>query len=228
MLEGQGIVPKTIDINDPDEFFVSDYISNAMTLREKIKNLLSTDDIAEIERIVKETLIKWDKLVTIVNSDEIHKVELKKNDNNLFFVYLDSLLCSGPMGTSSSFIQRKRNAVLKRAYKLIKSKKIISKIDSVYPSGFPVIHGDFHANNVIAGNDSIYIIDLENCRFGAPEVELAYFYAQISLLLNDKKELLKCFDMFIMEKMSMLTDMGLFWRIYQIFFRVVKLNRRFY
>lgn len=205
-----------------DGMFVTEYVEGGESLRTKIKNLLQSNDEIEVARLVQETLSKW-KQFRMKMADH---GDLANHSDNMacFDFYLMSLLVSGPIETKWSVFMRYRNRFLLEMFRY-RYKGYVANLLS--GKRIEVIHGDFHANNVMVGKlGKVYLLDFENLRYGLPEIELAYMVTQLNKLTEGRLVLSKEISDYI-KKCKIVEDYGLYEEVLKIYKKAVSYNPRF-
>ena len=202
--------------------FITECIEEGVTLRKKIKELLSQDDEDGIVRLVQETLLKWKEFrIIMVEHDNLVTVSdsLKSFDN-----YLMSLMVSGPIETKWSLFMRYRNRVLLELFRW-RYKNKVSKL--TINQKREIIHGDFHANNVVIDRSGkVFLLDFENAQTGIADIELAYMVAQLHNLLKVKCSIVKRIDS-MLEEHELINDSSVFGSIMDIYDKAISWNPRF-
>ena len=223
-LKGKNLTPKFFDSYEND-MLIAKYVEG-QSLRFCLKNLVveNDDNYQKICNIICDTLLKWQTLVMELTKLHIDGIQ-RLSSRDEYSKYLVSLLLSGPfdakkLGKFRLFLNRQILRLFLYWYHDVFNE--IKDIEGKY-----VTHGDFHANNILIENGKIYLIDLEGVQLGSPELELAYFYSQIRLLIRRNKELLKEIDLFI-DKNIVIVDKGSFHRVLKVFDSAIKYNSRFY
>jgi len=227
ILQGRGITPEYVEEAEHPDLVITEFLPKSTTLREKIKELLEYHMEEDI-RILVETLIReWIEYVERVSP---HRKELagEETGEDLFRKYLSSLLKSGPFGTTEKRTESMKNRVLYKVYLRTRTGKVRKLIRSLNYTELPLVHGDFHANNVLVAGDHPVIIDLESVRSGIPEIEIAYMYAQICLLIRDRKDLMHQLNEYLVKKISANYSKSAFRYFFRLFYRAIRKNHRFY
>lgn len=177
-LDGIPCVPRVIW---SENVLATEYLVNSYTFREW---LCANSDKDIFSVYLKDILGKYKLLMKKINdvssdgSDDF-------NDDKQLEIFFDKLLFSGPYGSTVHKIEKIRNKMF-RLY-LTKKGVFADKIKSKKR----LVHGDFHLNNILVGNNSAYIIDLENIDYGNANIELAYWYVQAWILIYENNEMVK-------------------------------------
>lgn len=163
-LKGLGITPQYID---DDLMFITEFV-DGRTLRNTIKSLEESGDSDRIYQIVTETLKKWKAFVNALSDsyDVYHNMVRLQDDFNKF---LGTLLLSGPFETKClNKLEWIKNLVIYRCLKMIAGltlKKVLKEKCTM-----SIIHGDLHANNLLVAADKVFLVDLENVRWGGQKL----------------------------------------------------------
>lgn len=226
-LKNSDITPKLLLLSDcdGDNYFATEKVGRGLTLRNVVKELYCKGNIYKICNILKSTFAKWNHLIMTLEGYEPQTFDYYINDN-LFRRYMSSLLCSGPFESSIYKIERFRNIMINQCLRLC-LKRRMNYVKFLQDKNKILCHGDFHANNVLIDKSEPYFIDLEDVRYGVPEIELAYLYVQICCLVNNNMVIRKEIDEFIKRKILAITDMNLFWDVFELYFKIIRLNHRF-
>lgn len=208
------------------EVFLTQYIDNAETLRSALIKLAENKKYKTFLQIVQKTFETWNRAVKSIS---ISNVDFPSGEPiKLYRRYLRSLLCSGPINTKANKFLTQRNTLIYFLYRIGIDWRVRKVLSSLNKSLLPIIHGDFHANNVLVDNDlNVYIIDYENVGHGVAEIEIAYMYSQIRLLCKNKKELLDKIDLIMKSEIINSYNMVLFDYVLNHFNKAIKLNNRF-
>lgn len=208
------------------EVFLTQYIDNAETLRCALIKLAENKKYETFLQIVQKTFETWNRAVKSIS---ISNVDFPSGEPiKLYRRYLRSLLCSGPINTKANKFLTQRNTLIYFLYRIGIDWRVRKVLSSLNKSLLPIVHGDFHANNVLVDNDlNVYIIDYENVGHGVAEIEIAYMYSQIRLLCKNKKELLDKIDLIMKSEIINSYNMVLFDYVLNHFNKAIKLNNRF-
>ena len=225
-LERECIVYKTLDgLNITPKYFggVIPAFQNieAITLRQKIIELSDRNEDDKIVKIVVDVIKKW---VVFIDKSRSTILDLKMSDPIWEFSerYLWALLLSSPLDNHLGKFERCRNEVIHSVISKL-YKKIIKKEIERAGSKPVIIHGDFHANNVLVDNkDNTYIIDFEDIRKGLPEQELAFMISMISGLVT--KNRLKEIEERVMGLLPNYINISLFRKVLCIYKFAVNFN----
>ena len=243
-LQGKEVTPVYVPEEDYPELVVSEFLTESGTLRSRLKQLMgnetengknidtkasegakNTDDAIRV--LVEKMLTKWMTYVQTLSQSEVD-IPRTETGERLFKKYLSSILTSGPFDTKAgkleNYMNRARNKFITK-FRMGKARKMI--LQCSYEE-LPFVHGDFHANNILVAGDEPMIIDLESTRTGIPEIELAYMYAQIVLLIRDRKELIHKLNQFIKKNLTLIRDKKVFLYFFRIYYRSIRRNHRFY
>ncbi|MBR3537833.1 MAG: aminoglycoside phosphotransferase family protein [Eubacterium sp.] len=216
LLKEEAITPAS-QSDVPEDMLVMEFLPDAVTLRKCLKEC--GQDPESVKKVIEDVFSAWYRGVrTLGKAPEEEEAE---SDYSLFDRYLYSLLCSGPFEMK----QRKAEWYRNRAIRKVMSKKAakcLKQREEGEPSG---IHGDFHANNVLISKGRCCLIDLENAGIGCPDIEMAYLYAQLKLLLRDQTEIIRWMNHYLE---SMISDRQLFRYCAKVYYRAIRLNHRFY
>lgn len=205
-------------------FFTTEYVES-YTLRQYILILQDSkeDSKEKVLSVIKKVL---DNYKLMLKSLELlqEKCE-KKSFNEQLSIYLSKLMSSGPDGKHVSGIEKIHN----RIWSFYLRRFLIRKHFKNFDSKEVVIHGDFHLNNEIIDVDSnVYIIDFENVIYGSATVELAYWYAQMWVLLYENKE----YENILHEEISKILmekyfEQNLFWKVVSLYKVGISMNSQF-
>ena len=226
-LQGQGLTPVYIEREDAPELLITEYMETEGTLREVLKNLEEAGDTERIYRLVSALFRKWCNYVKLLSA-ESEAMNLSGTGEELYTKYLNSLYLSGPFDTKGKRVEMYRNRVVNKLTKKLDAGKVREMIGSLDYEVLPVVHGDFHANNILVAGDEPVILDLESTRTGIPEIELAYMYAQIAVLIRSRKELIRKLNTFINREVTVLRDRHVFWEFFRTYYTAARRNHRFY
>lgn len=218
LLADAKITPELISC---DPLFVLDYIEGSAALREYMQTGIDNNSKAEI---IETVLNNYLKMLDQLNqcSGNYENLSFKEQ----MFSYLSKLMTSGPEGTHIRKWEKKKNRIYSNLLKrYIASQNI--KEDILQKT---VIHGDFHLNNtLITKTNNALIIDFENVIIGNATLELAYWYAQMWLLLFEMQFDFAILDKKINEVLSYDPfQKELFWRIVPFYKVGISMNSRFY
>ena len=228
VLQGQGLTPVYVDRVDEPELLITEYMETEGTLREVLKKLADPDDTERIFRLVSSLFKKWSTYVERLSEIGAEELSVSGTGEELYIKYLNSLYLSGPFDTKSSRMESFRNRVVNKLTKKLNAGKVKQWIGELDYPVLPVVHGDFHANNILVAKDEPVILDLESTRQGIPEIELAYMYAQIAVLIRDRKELIRRLNTFINKDVTVLRNRQIFWEFFRIYYTAARRNHRFY
>lgn len=147
------------------------------------KILLQNKNVAEIRKIL-DNLSKT--VIQMYQQNNLQETEQEYyNYKKEYKMYVNLILCSGPMGTFNNPFETKILEIL--AIWLFNR---CGKLCLVPPeNGTKTVHGDFHLNNLFVDtHKQIYILDWENVHKGNCYLEIAYMHAQICNLLKNNSE----------------------------------------
>ena len=243
-LQGKEVTPVYVPEEDYPELVVSEFLTESETLRSRLKKLVEgeaedgkehdkealNDDKATdaaIRALVEKMLTKWRTYVETLSQSEVD-ISRVETGERLFKKYLSSILTSGPFDTKAGKLENYMNRARNKFITKFRMGKVRKMIGQCGYEELPFVHGDFHANNILVAGDEPMIIDLESTRTGIPEIELAYMYAQIVLLIRDRKELIHQLNQFIKKEMTFLRDRRVFAFFFRIYYRAIRKNHRFY
>lgn len=212
-LEGETCIPKVVYNED---ILATRYIKNGCTLRQWLNK---NDDRESFCHLIRDIIQKYQKYLSKINEHTPVNIE-KLQGKEQFNMFLNKLLYSGPYGTKVYKIENIRNKILK---KLLKRQYAMD-----IKNGNSLIHGDFHLNNILIDNSHSYIIDLENIVYGNVNVELAYWYVQVWMLIYDKKELREILYKEVSVEMEEIIDIEEFSKVVKVYQNAILLNRRFH
>lgn len=181
ILAGEGITP---EIKQGGAFYEYQFLQGE-TLRKRLITLHEgngkKDEVAV--RLVRETLNKWINFIEVVKKTGVD-LETASPSWEFSSRYLWALLLSSPVGEKLGKWEKYRNNILYVLLSRLFTKYIVKAINDqqITPS---LVHGDFHANNVLVdSNEEIFLIDFEDARKGIPELELAFMLSMLSGLVN--------------------------------------------
>lgn len=226
LLQGKNISPPYKNI---DGVFSVDFIQDAKTLRKRVKELVKHDsNTEELFQLIRDVLFKWQCFIQTLTPLRMEGLKVISPIDE-YRKYLGILLLSGPFETKKlRGLEITVNRFLYRFFLKKDMEKSPNMQQFLNNRQYPVTHGDFHANNVIIGNSDCFIIDYENVQHGSPEIEQAYMYAQICLLIRKNKKLRKRLDNYINNEMLIINNKALFWSIFTVYSKAIRFNRRFY
>lgn len=202
-----------------ESILATEYINNSCTFREW---LCEQDDRDRFSIYLNDTLQKYKVFLNKINDVSGNGFN-DSGDNNQLEIFFDKLLFSGPYGTGIYKLEKFRNRIIK--YFLTKRKVFNNQAEAKKC----LIHGDFHLNNVLVGDDKAYIIDLENVSYGDANIELAYWYVQVWMLIYNNKEMIEILHKEI-DKMfdADLFNIDEFKKIVDLYRFAIIMNRRFH
>ena len=211
----------------PSDLLVTEYISGFTTLRTALKEKQYCSDNEEIIRIIKQTLNAWQNCIFTLSTGTLENIPntFEETPTMLFDRYFGSLLCSGPFETKGSHYELYRNRLLKKVMNAQLKKVLKRYLNNIQKY---IIHGDFHANNILINEHACKIIDLENIHLGSPEIELVYIYSQIKLLVRDNRAAIEWMEKYIKQEIEVIENYDLFCFCSSVFFRSIRINHRFY
>lgn len=223
LLDGADVTPALMNCGQPKDMLVSEYLTNAKTIRALLKE--DNTDNNTIIHLVERIITTWFECIENLSDT---KLEIPKDEYagySLFDRYLGSLFCSRPFEAEKL---RKtlllRNKIIKKATSLFFKRKIIN----LTRKRLRVVHGDFHANNILVVGGTCKIIDFENVRMGCREIELAYIVAQLYLLLRNNKCVITKIDLTIQGRMSKDFDFNLYSFVLSLYEKSIRYNPCFY
>lgn len=200
-----------------EEILVTEYIKESITFREWI---LKNDDKESFSMFINEVVDKYKVFLMKLNERRRDEVETLKTDTQLEG-FLSKLLYSGPYLTKIHAFERIRNSLLR--------KTIERKFDVDISDNNFMIHGDFHLNNILISDTKAYIIDVENVIYGNCNIELAYWYVQVWVLIYDNCEFVKILNNAVEVLLRMkFFDEKQFWNVVKLYRMAILLNSRFH
>lgn len=215
-LEGTLCVPSIIW---NENILATEYIENSCTFREW---LLEKTDKAMFEIYLQDFVSKYKLFLLRLNKIPMEKTMDYSNEKHLknFF---HKLMYTGPYGTKGYTVD-----------KFIR--KILGVFLREYVANFQIkedqylVHGDFHLNNVLVSDrGEVYFIDLENVTYGSANIDLAYWYVQVWMLIYDDREMTESLQKYT----RLFFDMDVFNeeefnKIVAVYQLAILLNRRFH
>ena len=178
-LQSTGTVPK-IFIDKPG--LCTEYLVDSKTMRQRC--LESNGDIDEMLELTKKALEQWALFVKGLDQGdegELDFVARQETCYRQFRAYSGSLSSSGPLGTTGPRFAMNVGRAIKKIFMFAHERPLVNLLGAITSKPLPVLHGDFHLNNILVKQETneMYLIDLENVGEGVPEMELAYFHAQL-------------------------------------------------
>lgn len=199
-----------------DECLITKYISNGKTFREC---LLSSNDKKEFEIYIDCVLKAYLEFLGKLNEYDLDLPECYQSHGDQCRKFLSKAIYSGPYLSKKYCFEKIRNCLIRKIF--LDRKKIN------YQSKTYIMHGDFHLNNIIISNQNAYIIDLEDTTYGNVNIELAYFYSRVWILICGQKDWVEILDNKIERVLeSKFFDKSEFWQTVQLYCRATLLNRR--
>lgn len=216
LLQDEAITPEFLS-DAPKDMLVMEFLPDAVTLRKFLKE--GKQDPESVKKVIGNVFSAWYRgICALAKTPEEGEAE---SDCSLFGRYLRMLLCSGPFETKQRKVEWYRNRVIFKVMKR-KAEKCLKQRE---PGVVSVIHGDFHANNVLVSDGKCFLIDLENNSVGCPDIELAYMYVQLKLLLREQKDIIRWMNHYLED---MISDRQLFRYCTGVYYRAIRMNHRFY
>ncbi len=213
---------------------ITEFIQDGKTLRKSIIDYMkdNTGDVNTIGNIIDSTYSDYADMIKSLaygyNLEKSGESAESRNSIRMAVDYLAKLLMSGPMDnkkTNKAIMIR--NKVLFRLFRYRINMGFRFRRFSQMDYG--IIHGDYHANNLIYDGKKVFIIDYENVNFGVAEYELAYYTAQVHRLLDGDKNLQRAT---LNSARRTISEMKLnekcFDWILNIYIKSIRFNPRFY
>lgn len=219
-LSETNITPKLVSSNP---FFVTKYEKECKTLRAFILSNRESDDFKTIIEAVLKLYVDMLEQLNCCVREDVESVSSTENQIRMFF---SKLLLSGPEGTKTKRWEYLKNRVYKYIFWMLRKADIKKyENDSLY-----ILHGDFHLNNELVNESrKVYLIDFENVLYANPNVELAYWYVQVWVLIYKTSELLDELNYQIEKTLQCaFFNKTVFWEIVSLYKEAIIRNSRFH
>ena len=221
-IDAYGIAPH---LEDESGFFVTEFLDDAVTLRQKLRELDVLNDEDAICRFIKSAMMQWEKYIRSVQGIKLDGIAAIDGYSQ-YRRYLNSLMLSGPFGTKCSLFRQWINKVIWKLLTFYKPSFCTNQIKKSKHGSY-IIHGDFHANNILVSRGQVKLIDFEEIMYGSLELELAYFYSQIWKLIKTNKPLKMRIEYMVKHQFNQLMDVRAYQQVLRLYKLAVSFNPRY-
>ena len=212
-LEGETSVPKVVYSKS---ILATEYIKGGCTLREWLEK---NSDKELFRHLIRGTMQKYKKYLEKINEHTLTGIKQFQGEEQ-FYKFLNKLFYSGPYGTKVYKCEKIRNKFLRQILKKWYAADI--------KTGKLLLHGDFHLNNILIDGKEPYIVDFENIVYGNVNIELAYWYVQVWVMIYDNAGLLNILIEEMKREIREVFDAEEFGRIVKAYEIAILANRRFH